>query len=86
LLEKYYGIHEPLKKAKETYKLIAKYQKLAGSQPQPWDSKRITEFIAKAAEEYGNSKWAELFKKDIYGAAEEWWNRFYKKIEELLTQ
>ncbi|MEM0002395.1 MAG: aldehyde ferredoxin oxidoreductase N-terminal domain-containing protein [Desulfurococcaceae archaeon] len=86
LLEKYYGIHEPLKKAKETYKLIAKYQKLAGSQPQPWDSKRITEFIAKAAEEYGNSKWAELFKKDIHGAAEEWWNRFYKKIEELLTQ
>jgi len=49
-----------------------------------WDSKRIVEFMAKAAEEYGNSKWAELFKKDMYAAAEEWWTRFYRKVEEVL--
>ncbi|MEM4718304.1 MAG: aldehyde ferredoxin oxidoreductase N-terminal domain-containing protein [Desulfurococcaceae archaeon] len=86
LLEKYYGIKEPLKRAVELYKLIAKYQKLAGASPRIWDSKRIVEFMAKAAEEYGNSRWAELFRKDKYMAAIEWWSRFYSKIESFINQ
>jgi len=84
ILEKYYGIPGALDRAKKTYIQIAKYQKLAGATPKMWDSKRIVEFMAKAAEEYGNSKWAELFKKDMYAAAEEWWTRFYRKVEEVL--
>jgi glyceraldehyde-3-phosphate dehydrogenase (ferredoxin) len=40
--------------------------------------------MAKAAEEYGNNKWSELFRKDMYAAAEEWWTRFYRKVQEIL--
>lgn len=86
VLEKFYGIKEPLKRAKETYKLIARYQKLAGAIPQPWDSKRIVDFMAKAAEEYGNAKWAEAFSRDPITAATEWWSRFYRKVDELLEK
>jgi glyceraldehyde-3-phosphate dehydrogenase (ferredoxin) len=84
ILERYYGVRNMLERAKKTYKLIAKYQELAGASPKIWDSKRIVEFMAKAAEEYGDNKWSELFKKDMYAAAEEWWTRFYRKVQEIL--
>lgn len=78
------GVREPLKRALETYRLIAKYQKLAGAIPQPWDSERLVDFMATAAKEYGNVKWSEAFERDKQGAALEWWSRFSKKVEEIL--
>lgn len=84
LMEKFYGIKDPLKRAREIYKLIAKYQKLAGAHPQPWDSKKILDFMAKAAEEYGNTKWAEIFKREPAKTLQEWWSRFYKKLYDLI--
>lgn len=86
ILERYYGIDNPIKRAEEIYKKIARYQRLAGARPKMWDSKRLIEFIAKASEEYGNTKWAELFRKDPVKTAEEWWNIFYNKVESILSQ
>ncbi|MEM1774900.1 MAG: aldehyde ferredoxin oxidoreductase N-terminal domain-containing protein [Desulfurococcaceae archaeon] len=84
LLEEVFGVKEPLKRALEVYKLIAKYQELAGARPEVWDSSRILTFMAKAAREYGNTKWAEAFEKDTVSAAYEWWSRFYRKVNELV--
>lgn len=78
------GVREPLKRSLETYKLIAKYQRLAGATPQPWDSERILEFMATAAKEYANTKWSEMFEKSKQSTALEWWNRFSRKVEEIL--
>jgi glyceraldehyde-3-phosphate dehydrogenase (ferredoxin) len=85
ILERYYGLKNALERAKQTYKLIAKYQELAGASPSYWDSARIVDFMARAALEYGNTKWSEAFKKDPSKAAEEWWTRFYKKVVEVLS-
>jgi len=85
LLERYYGLKNVLERAKQTYKLIAKYQELAGASPSYWDSVRIVDFMARAALEYGNTKWSEAFKENPSKAAEEWWTRFYKKVVEVLS-
>lgn len=84
ILEDYYGVQQPIARCKEIYKLIAKYQELAGATPQFWDSTRIIDFMAMAAKEYGSSNWAVAFEKDKQAAALEWWSRFSKKVEGLL--
>jgi len=84
LMEKYFNIEKPLERAKSIYKLIAKYQKMAGAYPVPWDSRRNIDFMARAAEEYGNSTWAKLFRENQEQAALEWWSRFYTTLEKLL--
>ncbi|MCC6052892.1 MAG: glyceraldehyde-3-phosphate ferredoxin oxidoreductase, partial [Desulfurococcaceae archaeon] len=86
LMERLYNIEKPLDRAKQIYKLIAKYQKLAGAYPTPWDSKRILDFMARAAEEYGNATWAKLFRENPEQAAIEWWSRFYSTLNKLLEQ
>ena len=83
LYEGVFGIKEPLKRAAEVYRLIARYQELAGAMPHPWDSTRIIDFVTSASREYGNSKWAEAFEKSKQETAIEWWSRFYKKFKEL---
>jgi len=82
ILEKYYGVEKPLEKTRELYKKIAEYQKLAGALPVFWDSKKIIDFMALAAREYGNTEWAGKFEVDKEAAAREWWERFYRKVEE----
>jgi len=84
LMKELYGIENPLERAKNIYRLMAKYQKSAGAYPAPWDSKRLIDFMAKAAEEYGNTTWAKLFKENPEKAASEWWSRFYYTVERLL--
>ena len=86
LMEEFFGIEKPLERAKNIYKLIAKYQKLAGAYPVPWDSRRIIDFMSKAAEEYGNTTWSALFRENQEKAAFEWWSRFYNTLEKLLEQ
>jgi glyceraldehyde-3-phosphate dehydrogenase (ferredoxin) len=86
LMERFFNIEKPLDRAKNIYKLIVKYQKLAGAYPTPWDSSRIIDFMAKAAEEYGNTRWTKLFKENAEKAAMEWWNRFYNMLEKLLKE
>ncbi|AFL66458.1 aldehyde ferredoxin oxidoreductase N-terminal domain-containing protein [Desulfurococcus amylolyticus] len=83
ILEKYYGVEKPLEKIRELYKKIAEYQKLAGALPVFWDSGKIIDFMALAAEEYGNVEWGGKFKVNKEAAAREWWERFYRKLEEL---
>ena len=85
ILEKYYGVEKPLEKTRELYKKIAEYQKLAGALPVFWDSGKIIDFMALAAEEYGNVEWGGKFKVNKEAAAREWWERFYRKLEELTS-
>ncbi len=83
LYEKFYGIKELDKRYAKLYRRIALYQEMAGASPQPWDSEKIVDFMASAAREYGDEKWAEKFRQNKWEAAMEWWSRFYEKIREL---
>ncbi|ADV64924.1 aldehyde ferredoxin oxidoreductase N-terminal domain-containing protein [Desulfurococcus mucosus] len=84
LLEKFYGVEKPLEKTRELYKRIAEYQKLAGALPVFWESGKTVDFMALAAEEYGSPEWVAKFKADKKAAAREWWERFYRRVEELV--
>ena len=84
LMEEFYGIKNPLDRAKAVYKKIIEYQDLAGANPEFWDSKRIIDFMALAAKEYENSEWIKKFEEDKESAAREWWRRFYNKLAELI--
>jgi len=82
---KFYGIEDFEKRHFEIYKLIIKYQDLAGANPAYWDSSKIIDFMCEAAREYGNDEWASKFALNKEKAAQEWWSRFYKKINELIS-
>lgn len=86
ILEKFYGIERPFEKYKKVYAQIYEYQKLAGAMPTFWDSERIIDFMATAAREYGNEKWAASFSIDKLKAAYEWWRRFHSKVEEFAKE
>ncbi|MET1160662.1 MAG: aldehyde ferredoxin oxidoreductase N-terminal domain-containing protein [Thermoprotei archaeon] len=83
-LHKLYGVESYYKKMKKTYRLIVKYQDLAGVNPVFWDSRKIIDFMANAAAEYGNEKWSSKFALNKEKAAHEWWTKFYNKFKELL--
>lgn len=84
ILERYYGLEKPLERSLKVYREIARYQKLAGALPAYWDSSKIVDFMALAAREYGNEAWSRRFDSNKEDAAREWWERFYRRIQELL--
>ncbi|WFO75076.1 glyceraldehyde-3-phosphate ferredoxin oxidoreductase [Desulfurococcaceae archaeon MEX13E-LK6-19] len=83
LAKTYYGV-DPVAKAKEVYKKIIEYQDKAAANPVFWDSKKIIDYMALGAKEFGNEEWAKKFEEDKVKAAREWWDRFYKKMYEIL--
>ncbi len=83
IIKEYYGF-DPIEKAKETLKKIITYQDMAGALPTFWDSKKIFDYMAHGAREFGIEEWAKKFDEDKYKAAKEWWIRFNKKIQELI--
>ena len=66
------------------YKTIATYQRLSKSTPVPWESKRVIDAIASLAAEGGAPGWED----SMYHREKviEWWNRFYRKIEDELSK
>jgi len=83
-LYKLFGVGNAFERVKETYMLITRYQEFAGASPEYWDSTKIVDFMEKAAVEFGNKEWATKFAKEKEGAAREWWERFYRKLHELV--
>jgi len=83
-LYRLYGVEDPDKRLKEIYRLIIKYQDLAGANPEYWDSGKIIDMMASAAREYGNETWISKFNINKEKAAREWWSRFIAKLNQLL--
>ena len=49
--------------AKKMIRKLINFAKKAGYEPVFWDSMRVIDLVAKGAEEFGNERWAERFKK-----------------------
>ena len=66
------------------YSLIAEYQKRSGAEPTLWESKKVMDMIATIATESGAKGWEDAMyhREKIV----EWWNRFYRKLEEELSK
>jgi len=86
LLEELYGLPNVIERVKQRYHEIMRYQELAGAYPVFWDNEKIIDFMALAAKEYANEEWTKKFEENKYMAAREWWNRFYEKLNELITK
>ncbi len=84
LLEELYGLKDPLSRVKKGYKLIVEYQEKANVSPVFWDSMKAIDYMALAAKEYAHEEWAKKFEDNKIDAAKEWWNRFYRKLRELI--
>ncbi len=85
IMEKYYGISDLDKRYAKVYAKIMEYQDKAGARPVFWESRKIIDYLARAAEEYGHEQWALKFRADKIRAAKEWWERFHHRLEELLA-
>lgn len=85
LYEKYYGIKDLNERYKQLYKKIMEYQDLSGAKPTFWESKKIIDYLANAAKEYGNDEWNAKFSLNKEEATREWWEKFYAKLNELLS-
>ena len=70
--------------AREMYRRIAEYDRRAGAEPRFWESMKARDVVVSIASEIKSAEWVERFSKDPWGAAREWWNRFYAKVKEIL--
>ncbi len=75
-----------IKHAKEVYKKIAEYAKKAKAEPVFWETKKSRDLVATIAVEVGVEEWTKKFSEKPEETAREWWDRFYKKIAELVEQ
>lgn len=85
IIETHYGFN-PIERAKTIYKKIIEYQDKAGANPEFWDSKKIIDYMALGAKEFGNEEWARRFREDKIAAAREWWSRFYERMRDLVKE
>ncbi|WP_440059348.1 aldehyde ferredoxin oxidoreductase N-terminal domain-containing protein [Thermogladius sp. 4427co] len=83
LYDEAYGLKDTLLYYKKLYRLLAEYQSNV-AEPALWESKKIFDFMASAAQEYANKTWSEKIGREGYHAIVEWWARFKKKFEELV--
>jgi len=70
--------------ARRTIRKLINYAKKAGYRPVFWDSMRVIDLVAKGAEEFGNERWAEKFKKDKMGTAKEYLTRVLEEYNRIL--
>ncbi|UXD21601.1 aldehyde:ferredoxin oxidoreductase [Ignicoccus pacificus DSM 13166] len=66
--------------ARSIYKEIAIYNKKAGAEPVPWETKKTYDLVATMAENMG-SEWAEKFRR---GEGIAWWKEFKQRVDELI--
>ena len=45
---------------------------------------KARDVVVSIASEIKSAEWVERFSKDPWGAAREWWDRFYAKVKEIL--
>ena len=74
---------DPPAHAKKMYALVAEYQRKAGAEPVPWESRKAFDLIATIAGEMGATEWARRIAEDPQ-AALEWWRRFKAELDKLL--
>ncbi len=86
ILEQLFGINDLDGRYKKLYRRILEYQDRAGAAPSFWDSRKVIDYLALGAKEFGNEKWATLFQVNKEKAAREWWRRFYLRLEQLMSQ
>lgn len=84
LLERFYGIKGLDDRYKKVYAKLMEYQDKAGARPSFWESRKIIDYLANAAKEYGHEEWEAKFQVNKEKTAREWWDRFNKKLEKLL--
>ncbi len=70
--------------SKEGYRKLATYQKLARAEPMPWESSKAIDLLATIAAEVGVKEWAERISKNAEEGFD-WWKRFKKKVDEILS-
>ncbi|RLG77748.1 MAG: aldehyde ferredoxin oxidoreductase [Thermoprotei archaeon] len=70
--------------AKKIYKRIAEYNKKAGVVPKFWEGMKSRDVVVSMASEMKVESWIGKFSKDPWGAAQEWWTRFWNKVNEIL--
>ncbi|KPU62786.1 glyceraldehyde-3-phosphate:ferredoxin oxidoreductase [Thermococcus sp. EP1] len=71
--------------AKKMIRKLINFAKKAGYEPVFWDSMRVIDLIAKGAEEFGNERWAERFKKEKVATAKEYLRRVLGEYSRLLS-
>ncbi len=69
-------------KAKEVYREIAEYSRKAKAEPVPWESAKTYDVVATMAERLMPEKWGKLFRE---GKGYLWWERFKKRVDELIA-
>ena len=70
--------------ARKTIRKLVNFLKKAGYGPVFWDSMRVIDLVAKGAEEFGNERWAEQFKKDKVVTAKEYLRRVLDEYSKIL--
>ena len=70
--------------ARKTIRKLVNFLKKAGYEPVFWDSMRVIDLVAKGAEEFGNERWAEQFKKDKVVTAKEYLRRVLAEYSRIL--
>lgn len=65
-------------------KEIYEYNKISGAEPAFWESERVKDIIILLAKETGNP-WYERFEADRENALREYWERFWKEYDGLVT-
>ncbi len=86
LYQEIWGIRVNTEFAARVYMMIAEYQRRAGAEPKPWESRKTIDMVASMAAEVGAEEWATKFTKNPWNAAKEWWERFRKTVEEELAR
>lgn len=71
--------------AKKMIRKLINFAKKAGYEPVFWDSMRVIDLVAKGAEEFGNERWAERFKKEKVATAKEYLRRVLGEYSRLLS-
>ncbi|AFK51382.1 glyceraldehyde-3-phosphate:ferredoxin oxidoreductase [Thermogladius calderae 1633] len=80
----YYGLKDTLQFYKRLYKRLAEYQSHT-AEPTLWESRKVFDYMTKAAAEYANKTWTEKFSVEGEKSVVEWWARFKKKLAELVS-
>jgi glyceraldehyde-3-phosphate dehydrogenase (ferredoxin) len=83
IYEDFYGLKDVMAFYKKVYRDLAEYQS-RGAEPTLWESRKVFDFMAKAASEYANKTWSERVSADEFNSIAEWWARFKSRLSQLV--
>ena len=75
------GVEVNQELAKRVYREIALYNRSAGAEPVPWESKKTYDLVETMAMRVLPEKWGKAFRE---GKGYEWWRRFKERVDQLL--